>query len=85
MYSRAQLLEEIWDQEMARYDAVRERYHREAEDMRREDQYYYEHMEYLQKVKDSGLTEQEYDDRWKRTYTYIKTGAVEEFYEPQRD
>ena len=36
MYSRALLIEEAWDRDMARYDDVRERYHREIEDIRRE-------------------------------------------------
>ena len=47
--------EEMWDDYFAKDDAIRERYWREAEDMRNESLIYDEHAEYMQKVYDAGF------------------------------
>jgi hypothetical protein len=83
VYSRAQLIEDIWDQDMARYDAVRERYHREAEDMRRESEIENDYYEYMWKVQQAGFGEDadEYESMWKRAFQYANSGAVDNLYE----
>ena len=80
MHSRALLIDEIWDNEMARYDAVRERYHREIEDMRRESETDNDYYEYMWKVKEAGFGDDDeaYEANWLRTIQYGLSGAVDD-------
>ena len=80
MYSRALLIEEAWDRAIARYDDVRERYHREIEDMRRESEIEEEYYEYIWKVKEAGYGDDSdaYEANWHRTIQYGLSGAVDD-------
>jgi hypothetical protein len=80
MYSRALLIEEAWDREIARYDDVRERYHREIEDMRRESETDNDYYEYMWKVKEAGFGDDDeaYEANWLRTIQYGLSGAVDD-------
>ena len=59
----------------AQYDDVRERYHREAEDMRNESLMSDEYQEYMQKVYDAGFGEdaEAYEANWARTIEYYES------------
>ena len=67
--------EEMWDDYFAKDDAIRERYHREAEDMRNESLMSDEHQEYMQKVYDAGFGEdtEAYEANWARTIEYYES------------
>ena len=67
--------EEMWDDYFAKDDAIRERYHREAEDMRNESLMSDEHQEYMQKVYDAGFGEdaEAYEGYWARTIEYYES------------
>ena len=64
--------EEMWDDYFAKDDAIRERYHAEAEDMRRES--LEDHYDYMWKVHEAGFGEdyQAYEANWKRTLKYYE-------------
>ena len=66
--------EEMWDDYFAKDDAIRERYHAEAEDMRRESLIDHEHYEYMHKVQEAGFGDdyQAYEANWKRTLKYYE-------------
>ena len=80
MYSRALLVEEAWDRDIARYDDVRERYHRELEDLRHDACIENEYYEYLWKVKEAGYGEDDdaYEANWRRTIQYGLSGAADD-------
>lgn len=80
MYSRALLIEEAWDRDIARYDDVRERYHREIEDMRRESEIEEEYHEYMWRVKEAGYGDDDdaYEANWRRTIQYGLSGAADD-------
>ena len=67
--------EEMWDDYFAKDDAIRERYWREAEDMRNESLMSDEHQEYMQKVYDAGFGEdtEAYEANWARTIEYYES------------
>ena len=68
MFDSWERREEMWDDYFAKDDAIRERYWREAEDMRNESLMSDEYQEYMQKVYDAGFGEdwKEYEAYWKR-------------------
>ena len=68
MFDSWERREEMWDDYFAKDDAIRERYWREAEDMKNESLMSDEHQEYLQKVYDAGFGEdyKAYEEYWKR-------------------
>ena len=74
MFDSWERREEMWDDYFAKDDAIRERYHREAEDMRNESLMSDEYQEYMQKVYDAGFGEdwQAYEASWKRTLEYAQ-------------
>jgi hypothetical protein len=67
--------EEMWDDYFAKDDAIRERYWREAEDMRNESLMSDEHQEYMQKVYDAGFggDAEAYEANWARTIEYYES------------
>ncbi len=67
--------EEMWDDYFAKDDAIRERYWREAEDMRNESLMSDEHQEYMQKVYDAGFGEdaEAYEAEWARRIEYYES------------
>ena len=69
MFDEQERMNEMWDDYFAKDDAIRERYHREAEDMRNESLMSNEYQEYMQKVYDAGFgtDADEYEAYWKRT------------------
>ena len=69
MFDEQERMNEMWDDYFAKDDAIRERYWREAEDMRRESLMSDEYQEYMQKVYDAGFgtDADEYEAYWKRT------------------
>jgi glutathionyl-hydroquinone reductase len=78
MFDEQERMNEMWDDYFAKDDAIRERYHREAEDMRNESLMSDEHQEYLQKVYDAGFGEdvEAYEESWKRTLNYYENQGV---------
>ena len=66
--------EEMWDDYFAKDDSIRERYWREAEDMRNESLMSDEYGEYMQKVYDAGFGEdwKEYEAQWKRSLEHAQ-------------
>ena len=74
MFDEQERMNEMWDDYFAKDDAIRERYWREAEDMRNESLMLDEHQEYLQKVYDAGFGEdwKEYEAQWKRSLDYYE-------------
>lgn len=74
MYSSTQQADDSWDDYFAKRDSIRERYHREAEDMRRESEIDHEYCEYMQKVQDAGFgtDDEAYEASWKRTLDYYE-------------
>ena len=74
MFEEQERRNEMWDDYFAKDDAIRERYWREAEDMRNESLISDEHQEYLQKVYDAGFGEdwKEYEAQWKRSLDYYE-------------
>ena len=69
--------------EWAQYDSVRERYASELEDQKADDLSYQYEMEYRQKVYEAGFGYDldAYEDSWKRTFAYVKSGAVDDLLE----
>jgi len=59
--------EEMWDDYFAKDDAIRERYWREAEDMKNESLMSDEYSEYMGKVYDAGFC-----DDWQAYEAYFK-------------
>ena len=78
MFDEQERMNEMWDDYFAKDDAIRERYHREAEDMRNESLMSDEHQEYLQKVYDAGFGEdvEAYEASWRRTLNYYENQGV---------
>ena len=74
MFDEQERMNEMWDEYFAKDDAIRERYWREAEDMRNESLMSDEHQEYMQKVYDAGFGEdwKEYEAQWKRSLDYYE-------------
>ena len=74
MFDEQERMNEMWDDYFAKDDAIRERYWREAEDMRNESLISDEHQEYLQKVYDAGFGEdwKEYEAQWKRSLEHAQ-------------
>jgi hypothetical protein len=74
MFDEQERMNEMWDDYFAKDDAIRERYWREAEDMRNESLMSDEHQEYMQKVYDAGFGEdwKEYEAQWKRSLDYYE-------------
>ena len=66
--------EEQWDDYFAKDDAIRERYHAEIQDMRREAILDAEHYDYMHLVQEAGFGEdhQAYESCWKRTLKYYE-------------
>ena len=75
MFDSWERREEMWDDYFAKDDAIRERYHREAEDMRNESLMSDEHQEYMQKVYDAGFGQdtEAYEAQWARTIEYYES------------
>ena len=74
MFDEQERMNEMWDDYFAKDDAIRERYWREAEDMRNESLMSNEYQEYMQKVYDAGFgtDADEYEAYWKRTLDTAK-------------
>ena len=74
MFDEQERMNEMWDDYFAKDDAIRERYWREAEDMRNESLMSDEYQEYMQKVYEAGYGEdwEAYEAYWKRTLEYYK-------------
>ena len=74
MFDSWERREEMWDDYFAKDDAIRERYWREAEDMRNESLMSDEYGEYMQKVYDAGFGEdwKEYEAQWKRSLEHAQ-------------
>ena len=74
MFDEQERMNVMWDDYFAKDDAIRERYWREAEDMRNESLMSDEHQEYMQKVYDAGFGEdwKEYEAQWKRSLDYYE-------------
>lgn len=74
MFDEQERMNEMWDDYFAKGDAIRERYWREAEDMRNESLMSDEYQEYMQRVCDAGFGEdaEEYEAEWARTMEYGK-------------
>jgi len=74
MFDEQERMNERWDDYFAKDDAIRERYWREAEDMRNESLMSDEYQEYMQKVYDAGFGEDAdaYEADWKRTLDYYE-------------
>ena len=74
MFDEQERMNEMWDDYFAKDDAIRERYWREAEDMRNESLMSDEYQEYMQKVYDAGFGEDvdAYEADWKRTFEYAE-------------
>ena len=75
MFDEQERMNEMWDDYFAKDDAIRERYWREAEDMRNESLMSDEHQEYMQKVYDAGFGEdtEAYEAYWTRTTEYYES------------
>lgn len=75
MFDSWERREEMWDDYFAKDDAIRERYHREAEDMRNESLMSDEYQEYMQKVYDAGFGQdtEAYEAQWARTIEYYES------------
>ena len=75
MFDSWERREEMWDDYFAKDDAIRERYHREAEDMRNESLMSDEYQEYMQKVYDAGFGQdtEAYEAQWARTMEYYES------------
>jgi len=74
MLLASEQLQEHLDHEFgAQYDAVRERYATEIQDMRDYEESEREHYEYMQKVYDAGFDDDDraYEASWKRTEAYF--------------
>ena len=69
----------------AQYDDVRERYAAELEDLKADDLNYQYEMEYRQKVYEAGFGDDldAYEDSWKRTFAYAKSGAIDDLMESE--
>ena len=67
----------------AQYDAVRERYASELEDLKADDRQHEYEMQYRQKVYEAGFGDDldAYEDSWKRTFAYVESGAVDDLLE----
>ena len=78
MFDEQERMNEMWDDYFAKDDAIRERYHREAEDMRNESLMSDEHQEYMQKVYDAGFGEdwEAYEAMWKRPLEYYENQGL---------
>jgi glutathionyl-hydroquinone reductase len=78
MFDEQERMNEMWDDYFAKGDDIRERYHREAEDMRNESLMSNEYQEYMQRVYDAGFGEDEeaYEADWKRTLNYYENQGV---------
>ena len=74
MFDEQERMNEMWDDYFAKDDAIRERYWREAEDMRNESLMSNEYQEYMQKVYDAGFGEdwKEYEAQWKRSLDHAQ-------------
>lgn len=74
MFDEQERMNEMWDDYFAKDDAIRERYWREAEDMRNESLMSDEYQEYMQKVYDAGFgtDADEYEAQWKRSLEYAQ-------------
>ena len=74
MYDEQERMNELWEDYFAKDDSIRERYWREAEDMRNESLMSDEHQEYMQKVYDAGFGEdwKEYEAQWKRSFEHAQ-------------
>ena len=74
MFNEQERMNEMWDDYFAKDDAIRERYWREAEDMRNESLMSDEYQEYMQKVYDAGFGEdwEEYEAQWKRSLEHAQ-------------
>jgi glutathionyl-hydroquinone reductase len=74
MFDEQERMNEMWDDYFAKDDAIRERYWREAEDMRNESLMSNEYQDYLQKVYEAGFGEDvdAYEASWKRTLEYAE-------------
>ena len=74
MFNEQERMNEMWDDYFAKDDAIRERYWREAEDMRNESLMSDEYQEYMQKVYDAGFGEdyKAYEASWKRSLEYAE-------------
>jgi glutathionyl-hydroquinone reductase len=75
MFDEQERMNEMWDDYFAKDDAIRERYHREAEDMRNESLMSDEYQEYMQKVYDAGFGQdaEAYEAQWARTIEYYES------------
>jgi len=78
MFDEQERMNEMWDDYFAKDDAIRERYWREAEDMRNESLMSDEYQEYMQRVYDAGFGEnaEAYEADWKRTLNYYENQGV---------
>ena len=65
---------EAWEDYYAKSDSIRERYHREMQDIKNYDLIEQEHSEYMNKVWLAGYGEDqdEYESYWNRTLEYYK-------------
>lgn len=80
MISCTERANEAWNDYFAKSDAISERYHREAEDMRRESLIENEYYQYLWTVQEAGYGDDSdaYEASWKRTFEYAQSGAVDD-------
>jgi hypothetical protein len=72
---------EAWEDYYAKSDSIRERYHREMQDIKNYDLIEQEHNEYMNKVWLAGYgdDQDEYESYWNRSFEYYKNQPDEPF------
>ena len=75
MISSKDIWFEAWEDYYAKSDSIRERYHREMEDIRNYDLIEQEHHEYMHKVWLAGYgdDQDEYESYWTRALAYYQS------------
>jgi hypothetical protein len=74
---------EAWDDYYAKQDDIRERYHRETQDIKNEALIEQEHTEYMTRVWDAGYgTDTDaYEAYWSRVFDYFQNQPKQELHE----
>ena len=74
MYSSTQQIDDFLDDMFSKQDDIRERYHREMQDIKNEGLIEQEHHEYMNKVHAAGYGDDQdaYEAYWKRVFDYYE-------------
>ena len=75
MYSSTQQIDDRWDDNFAKSDAIRERYASEINQLKEYEESERWWYEYMQKVYEAGFDEDHdaYEDTWKRTLQHYQS------------